>query len=61
MKNKKFLLDTQTKCGIADEILNAAIDAEGTFKCKWHKFYTHGKRQKAKGFLAFSRGLEMKH
>ena len=36
MKNEKFLLDIQTKCGdIANEILNAAIDAERTFKCKW--------------------------
>ena len=36
MKNGKFLLDIQTKCGdIANEILNAAIDVEQTFKCKW--------------------------
>ena len=36
MKNEKFLLDIQTKCGdIANEILNAVIDAERTFKCKW--------------------------
>ena len=29
LKNVKFLLDIQTKCGnIANEILNAAIDAE---------------------------------
>ena len=36
MKNEKFLLDIQTKCGdIANEILNAAIDAERTFKCMW--------------------------
>ena len=36
MKNEKFLLDIQTKCGdIANEILNAAIDAERNFKCKW--------------------------
>ena len=36
MKNKKFLLYIQTKCGdIANEILNAAIDAERTFKYKW--------------------------
>ena len=36
MKNEKFLLDIQTKCvNIADEILNAAIDAERTFKYKW--------------------------
>ena len=35
MKNEKFLLDIQTKCGdIANEILKAAIDAERTFKCK---------------------------
>ena len=35
MKNEKFLLDIQTKCSdIANEILNAAIDAEQTFKCK---------------------------
>ena len=35
LKNVKFLLDIQTKCGnIANEILNAAIDAEWTFKCK---------------------------
>ena len=34
MKNEKFLLDIQTKCGdIANEILIAAIDAERTFKC----------------------------
>ena len=38
MKNEKFLLDIQTKCcDIANEILNAAIDAERTFKCKWLK------------------------
>ena len=36
MKNEKFLFDIQTKCGdIANEILNASIDAERTFKCKW--------------------------
>ena len=36
MKNEKFLLDIQTKYGdIANEILNAAIDAERTLKCKW--------------------------
>ena len=36
MKNEKFLFDIQTKCSdIANEILNAAIDAERTFKCKW--------------------------
>ena len=36
MKNEKFLLDIQTKCGdIANEILDAAIDAERTFKYKW--------------------------
>ena len=36
IKNEKFLLDIQTKCGdITDEILNAAIDAERSFKCKW--------------------------
>ena len=38
MKNEKFLLNIQTKCGnIANEILNAAIDAARTFKCKWPK------------------------
>ena len=38
LKNEKFFLDIQTKCGdIANEILNAAIDAAGTFKCKWPK------------------------
>ena len=38
MKNEKFLLDIQTKFGdIAIEILNAAIDADRTFKCKWPK------------------------
>ena len=37
-KMKKFLLHIQTKCGdIANEILNAAIDAERTFKWKWPK------------------------
>ena len=36
MKNEKFLLDIQTKCGdIAKEMLNVVIDAEQTFKCKW--------------------------
>ena len=36
MKNEKFLLDIQTKCGnIANKILNVAIDTERTFKCKW--------------------------
>ena len=35
MKNEKLLLDIQTKCDINNEILNAAIDAEWTFKCKW--------------------------
>ena len=35
-KNEKFLLDIHTKCGnITNKILNAAIDAERTFKCKW--------------------------
>ena len=35
MKNEKFLLDIQTKCGnITNEILNVAIDAEQTSKCK---------------------------
>ena len=38
MKNEKFSLDIQTKCGdITNEILNAAVDAEQTFKCKWPK------------------------
>ena len=36
MKNEKLFLYIQTKCGdITNEILNAAIDAERTFKCKW--------------------------
>ena len=36
MKNEKVLLNIQTKwANIANEILNAAIDAEQTFKCKW--------------------------
>ena len=36
MKNEKFLLDIQTKCcDIANEILNAEIDAKRTFKSKW--------------------------
>ena len=36
MKNEKFLIDIQTKCGnITNEILNATIDAERTFNCKW--------------------------
>ena len=40
MKNKKFVLDIQTKCGdIATEFPNAAIDAERTFKCKWPKVF----------------------
>ena len=38
MKNENFLLDIQTKRGnIASEILNGAIGAEQTFKCKWPK------------------------
>ena len=38
MKNEKFLLYIQTKCSdIANKILNVAIDAEQTFKCKWPK------------------------
>ena len=38
LKNEKFLLDIQTKRDdIANKILNAAIDAERTFKCKWPK------------------------
>ena len=38
IKNEKLLLDIQTKCGdITNEILNVAIDAERTFKCKWPK------------------------
>ena len=37
-KNEEFLIDTQTICGnIANKILNAGIDAERTFRCKWHK------------------------
>ena len=36
MKNEKFLLLIQTKCSyITNEILNAGIDAERTFKYKW--------------------------
>ena len=42
MKIEKFLLDIETKCGdIANEILNAAIDAERTFKCKWPYLQFH--------------------
>ena len=38
MKNEKFLLEIQKKCGdIANKIPNAATDAERTFKCKWPK------------------------
>ena len=38
LKKEKFLLDIQTKCdNIANKILNAAIDAEQTLKCKWPK------------------------
>ena len=38
LKDEKFLLDIQTKCSnIANKILNAAIDTERTFKCKWPK------------------------
>ena len=33
---KNFLLDIQSKSGdIANEIVNAAIDTERTFKCMW--------------------------
>ena len=36
MKNEKLLLDIQRKCGhITNEILNAMIDAEWSFKCMW--------------------------
>ena len=39
MKNKKFWLEIQTKYGnITNEILNAALDADLTFKCKWSNF-----------------------
>ena len=43
MKNEKFLLDIQTKCGVfANEILYATINAERTFECKWPKhIYYH--------------------
>ena len=43
MKNEKFLRDIQIKYSdIANEILNAAIDAERTFKCNRHKIlYLH--------------------
>ena len=35
LKNEKFLPDIETKCGdIANEILNVAVDAKRTFKCK---------------------------
>ena len=38
MKNEILLRGIQTKCGdITNEILDAAIDAEQTFKCKWPK------------------------
>ena len=36
MKNEKFLLDIQTKRrDFTNKILNAAIDAELSFKFKW--------------------------
>ena len=36
MKNEKLLLDIQIECGnISNKILNAAINAEQTFKWKW--------------------------
>ena len=36
MKNEKFLLGIQIKCGdITNKILNAAIDTVQTFKSKW--------------------------
>ena len=39
MKNEKFLLDIQTKCSnMANKILNAEINAEQAFKCKWPHF-----------------------
>ena len=42
MKNQKLLLNIQTKCGdIAYKILNVAIDAERTFKCKWPYYQKH--------------------
>ena len=38
MKNEKFLLDIQPKCGdIANEILNAVIHVERPFECKWNR------------------------
>ena len=40
MKNEKFLLDIQKQCNnIANEILNAAIETDRTFKCTWPKVY----------------------
>ena len=42
MKNEQFLPDIPTKCGdIVNEMLNAAIDAEQTFKCKWPYIWFH--------------------
>ena len=39
LKNKKILLEIQTKYGnITNEVLNVAIDVELTFKCKWPNF-----------------------
>ena len=40
MKNEKLLLDIQTKCSdITNEISNATIEAEQTFKCKWPQVF----------------------
>ena len=58
---KQFLLDIQTKCGdIVIEILNAAIDAERTLKCKWPYIWFHnwsvavGKWRESKKWKWFS-------
>ena len=51
MKNEKFLRDTQAKCDdIANETLNAAIDAKRTFKCKWPNI-SKGKKE-SKGIVS---------
>ena len=64
MKNVKFLLDIQTKCSdLANEILNAAIDAERTFKCEWpyrkdiiKKIQNSNKRAMGRGGMGAERG-----
>ena len=51
MKNEELLLDVQAKCfNIANEMLNAVIDAEWTFYYKWPKVATLVTKLSAEAF-----------